>query len=69
VIQVRDAHRSPEVGQFVARLSEAAPTSIVVEWGWPGPYNGGQTRVCARGFSRPGAEAVRELLRRAGLPY
>jgi beta-N-acetylhexosaminidase len=68
VIQVRDAHRSPDVGQLVARLSEAAPTSLVVEWGWPGPYDGSQTRVCARGFSRPGAEAVRELLRRAGLP-
>jgi beta-N-acetylhexosaminidase len=67
VIQVRDAHRSPEVGQLLARLSEVAPVSIVVDWGWPGPYNGSQTRICTRGFSRPGAAAVRELLREAGL--
>jgi beta-N-acetylhexosaminidase len=66
VIQVRDAHRSPEVGQLVARLAERARTSVVVEWGWPGPYDGGQTRICARGFSRPAAEAVRDVLREAG---
>jgi beta-N-acetylhexosaminidase len=67
VIQVRDAHRSPEVGQLLMRLSEVARVSIVLEWGWPGPYNGSQTRICTRGFSRPGAAAVRELLRGAGL--
>ena len=67
VIQVRDAHRSPEVGKLLARLSQGRRASIVVDWGWPGPYNGSQTRICTRGFSRPAAAAVRELLREAGL--
>ena len=67
VIQVRDAHRSPEVGRLLARLSEVARVSIVVEWGWPGRHDSSQPRICTRGFSRPGAAAVRELLRGAGL--
>ncbi|MDI6912290.1 glycoside hydrolase family 3 N-terminal domain-containing protein [Nocardioides sp.] len=58
VLQVRDAHRRPEV------LVEGA--AVVVEWGWPGPYAGGPPRICTRGYSRPGAAAVTELLRKAG---
>lgn len=58
VLQVRDAHRRPEV------LVEGA--AVVVEWGWPGPYAGGTPRICTRGYSRPGAVAVTELLRKAG---
>jgi len=58
VVQVRDAHRRPEI-----RLDGAA---VVVEWGWPGPYAGAAPRICTRGYSRPGATAVTELLRKAG---
>lgn len=57
VLQVRDAHRRPEV------LVEWA--AVVVEWGWPGPY-AEAPRICTRGYSRPGAAAVTELLRKAG---
>jgi beta-N-acetylhexosaminidase len=65
VVQVRDAHRRPEVGALLDRLGEAG-TVVVVEWGWPGPRHGSQPRICTRGCSRPGVEAVTELLRRAG---
>ena len=58
ILQVRDAHRRPEIGLDGA--------SVVVEWGWPGPYAGPAPRVCTRGYSRPGAAAVTELLRKAG---
>jgi beta-N-acetylhexosaminidase len=58
VLQVRDAHRRPEI------VLDAA--AVVVEWGWPGPYAGPAPRICARGYSRPGAAAVTELLRKAG---
>jgi beta-N-acetylhexosaminidase len=58
VLQVRDAHRRPEIA-----LDGAA---VVVEWGWPGPYDGPAPRICTRGYSRPGAAAVTELLRKAG---
>ncbi|CAI9411784.1 glycoside hydrolase family 3 N-terminal domain-containing protein [Nocardioides sp. T2.26MG-1] len=57
VLQVRDAHRHPEV---------AAGAAVVVEWGWPGPYAGDTPRICTRGSSRPGVAAVTELLRKAG---
>jgi beta-N-acetylhexosaminidase len=53
-----DAHRRPEIV-----LDGAA---VVVEWGWPGPYAGPAPRICTRGYSRPGAAAVTELLRKAG---
>jgi beta-N-acetylhexosaminidase len=65
VIQVRDAHRSPDVEQLLARLAEGARTGVVVEWGWPGSYSCSLPRICTRGFSRPAAAAVRELLREA----
>jgi beta-N-acetylhexosaminidase len=58
VLQVRDAHRRPEIV-----LDNAA---LVVEWGWPGPYGGPVPRICTRGYSRPGAAAVTELLRKGG---
>jgi len=60
VLQVRDAHRRPEV----ASLARSA--AVVVEWGWPGPWDGATPRICPRGYSRPGAAALRELLTRAG---
>jgi beta-N-acetylhexosaminidase len=58
ILQVRDAHRWPDVS-----VSDAA---VVVEWGWPGPYDGVPPRICTHGYSRPGAAALTELLRKAG---
>jgi beta-N-acetylhexosaminidase len=66
VVQVRDAHRRPEVGAMLEALAESGVTLVVVEWGWPGPRQGSFARICTRGYSRPGAEAVTELLRKAG---
>lgn len=65
IVQVRDAHRRTEVGELLDRLARTGPV-VVVEWGWPGPYAGAAPRICTRGFSRPGAAAVTELLRKAG---
>jgi beta-N-acetylhexosaminidase len=58
VLQVRDAHRRPEI--------DVTGAAVVVEWGWPGPADGATPRICTRGCSRPGAAAVSELLRKAG---
>jgi beta-N-acetylhexosaminidase len=58
VLQVRDAHRHPDI--------DLAGAAVVVEWGWPGPYGGAAPRICTRGCSRPGAAVVDELLRKAG---
>jgi beta-N-acetylhexosaminidase len=66
VVQVRDAHRRPDVGALLERVAAAGRPAVVVEWGWPGPSDGRLPRICARGYSRPGAAAVSELLRKAG---
>lgn len=58
ILQVRDAHRRPEIA--------ADGAAVVVEWGWPGPYDGAAPRICTRGYSRPARAAVEELLRKAG---
>ncbi|GAB3197944.1 glycoside hydrolase family 3 protein [Nocardioides hungaricus] len=58
ILQVRDAHRRPDL--------VATGAAVVVEWGWPGPYDGVPPRICMRGHSRPGAAALTELLRKAG---
>jgi beta-N-acetylhexosaminidase len=63
VLQVRDAHRQPEV---LATLAAADPGSVVVEWGWPGRRTDGLPTIQARGWSRPGAVAVTDVLRKAG---
>jgi beta-N-acetylhexosaminidase len=63
VVQVRDAHRRPEVGAWLERLG--GPT-VVVEWGWPGDLVRTLPRICPRGSSAPGIAAVAELLRKAG---
>ncbi len=63
ILQVRDAHRGPEI---LAGLVAGDGAAVVVEWGWPGPYAGDAPRICTRGTSRPGAAAVAELLRKAG---
>lgn len=66
VVQVRDAHRRPEVVAFLDRVAASGRSAVVVEWGWPGRYDGPLPRICTRGYSRPGAAAVTELLRKAG---
>jgi beta-N-acetylhexosaminidase len=58
VLQVRDAHRRPDI--------VVTGAAVVVEWGWPGRYDGVAPRICTRGYSRPAAAAVEELLRKAG---
>lgn len=58
ILQVRDAHRRPEI------VADGA--AVLVEWGWPGPYDGAVPRICTRGYSRPARAAVEELLRKAG---
>lgn len=64
VVQVRDAHRHPEVGAAVRALEGPA---LVVEWGWPGERAGWEhARICTRGSSRPAVEAVEEIMREAG---
>ncbi|PWN02261.1 glycoside hydrolase [Nocardioides silvaticus] len=63
VVQVRDAHRRPEV---LAMIGALPPTAVVVEWGWPGPYDGATARICTRGSSRPMVAAVEDVLRGAG---
>ncbi|GGR45849.1 sugar hydrolase [Nocardioides luteus] len=63
VVQVRDAHRRPEVARIVADLPGVA---VLVEWGWPGAYDPGVPRLCPQGYSLPGVAAVTEVLRRSG---
>jgi beta-N-acetylhexosaminidase len=65
VLQVRDAHRHAGVGRLLRELERARPV-VVVEWGWPGPYDGASARICTRGSSVPAVAAVRDLLRSAG---
>jgi beta-N-acetylhexosaminidase len=66
VVQVRDAHRRPEVLALLDELSRGGRDVVVVEWGWPGTYDGGLARICTRGSSSPGVAAVVEVLREAG---
>ena len=65
IVQVRDAHRRPEVVAMLAGLPEG---SVVVEWGWPGPRAGwsgrDHARVCTRGNSLASIAAVADLLGR-----
>ena len=64
VLQVRDAHRQPDVLATLA--AAAARDAVVVEWGWPGRRTDSLPTIEARGWSRPGAVAVTEVLRKAG---
>ncbi|MCR1786591.1 glycoside hydrolase [Nocardioides carbamazepini] len=68
VVQVRDAHRRPEVATALA--AHPGPL-VVVEWGWPGPRTGWEAaphaRICTRGNGQPSITAVAELLGEAGL--
>jgi beta-N-acetylhexosaminidase len=65
VVQVRDAHRHPELGALLRTL-EAQCRVVLVEWGWPGPYAGTSPRICTHGSSLPAVAAVSDLLRSAG---
>lgn len=70
VVQVRDAHRRPDVAAALAAARSSAGPVVVVEWGWPGPRTGWEqaphARICTRGNSRPSITAVEELLQKAG---
>lgn len=64
VIQVRDAHRQPDV---MTTLASARRDSVVVEWGWPAARaENAPATINARGWSQPGANAVANLLKSAG---
>ena len=63
VVQVRDAHRQPDVQ---ATLAAAGSGAVVVEWGWPGRRTDDLPTIHARGWSQPGAVAVTDVLRKAG---
>jgi len=66
VVQVRDAHRRPEVLDFLESLAASGRRVVVVEWGWPGTYDVGLARISTRGSSGPGVAAVVDRLREAG---
>jgi beta-N-acetylhexosaminidase len=66
VVQVRDAHRRPDVVDFLALLAMSGRPAVVVEWGWPGAYDVGLATISTRGSSGPGVTAVEQLLREAG---
>ena len=66
VVQVRDAHRQPDVRRVLAAVSDTGREAVVVEWGWPGPATTGLPRICTHGWSLPGARAVTDVLHRAG---
>jgi len=66
VVQVRDAHRRPDVISFLGRVEASGRPAVVIEWGWPGPYAGGLPRICTRGVSGPGVRAVTGVLRHKG---
>jgi beta-N-acetylhexosaminidase len=51
---------------LVSRLRDRGRPVVLVEWGWPGPYDGPAPRLCTHGFSRPMLTATIEVLRAAG---
>ncbi len=66
IVQVRDAHRRPEVLALLRAIAADGRPAVVVEWGWPGAYDTGLARISTRGSSGPGVTAVEQLLREAG---
>jgi beta-N-acetylhexosaminidase len=66
VVQVRDAHRRPDVLDLLRSIAADGRAAVVVEWGWPGACDVGLARISTRGSSGPGVVAVTELLREAG---
>ncbi len=65
IVQVKDAHRHPDVRAQLASLAEAGPV-VVVEYGWPAPLELELPRICTRSASRPSTAAVAEVLTEAG---
>jgi beta-N-acetylhexosaminidase len=65
LLQVREAHRHPDVVALLARVAAERP-AVVLEWGWPGPLPVAVPRVVAHGSSQPSVAAVAELLHNAG---
>lgn len=66
VLQVRDAHRRPEVLDFLRSVADAGRAAVVIEWGWPAAYDMGLGRISTRGSSAPTVATVVEVLREAG---
>ncbi|RYB88700.1 glycoside hydrolase [Nocardioides glacieisoli] len=66
VVQVRDAHRRPDLLDLLRSIAADGRAAVVVEWGWPGTCDVGLARISTRGSSGPGVVAVTELLREAG---
>jgi len=66
VVQVRDGHRQPAVLRVLAELGSWQRPMVVVEWGWPGPSDIREARICSYGASLPSRDAVAELLAEAG---
>ena len=66
VVQVRDAHRRPDVLDLLRTIAAEDRAAVVVEWGWPAAYDVGLARISTRGSSGPGVVAVTQLLREAG---
>ena len=66
VVQVRDAHRRPDVLGLLRTLAAPARAVVVVEWGWPQPHGVGLPTISTHGSSAPAVAAVEELLRGAG---
>lgn len=66
VVQVRDAHRRPDVLALLRDLAAGARAVVVVEWGWPAPLGVGLATISTRGSSGPMVAAVTEVLREAG---
>jgi beta-N-acetylhexosaminidase len=68
LVQVREAHRRPDVLQLLERLA-AGRTVVLLEWGWPGELAGALARLprlVPFGSARPSVEAVAEALRASG---
>ena len=61
LLQVRDAHRHAEVVALTAAVA-GRTSAVVVEWGWPGPWDGRVTRVQTYGSSRPGRDALADMV-------
>jgi len=65
VLETRDVHRFPDLVPAVASLAEARDV-VVVDYGWPGPWELPVPRILTRGGSRPAYDAVAALLRAHG---
>jgi beta-N-acetylhexosaminidase len=68
LVQVREAHRRPDVRALLERIASERPV-VVLEWGWPGDLGAGLAdvpRLAAFGSSQPSVAAVAEVLHGAG---